>query len=184
MLGLGKADAPRPTVKLLPESWLRIDGSSNVNDFRFRFTFEEHARDLDLAISVRDHHMIIHPYTLRLPIREFKCNNVLLRNDFRETLKYRVQPEILIQVDSLQFRGVDAGQSGQIETIVQIGGVQQREQIRYRIRDNRDGILNMEGRIRIDMADYRLDYDQKFMGLIQVEQQVDITFLFNFEVNP
>ena len=107
-----------------------------------------------------------------------------MRKDFRETLKYRIQPDILIRVERLQFKEVDSDQKGEIDTVIKIGGVSRNERIEYQIFDNQDGILNLEGKIRIDMADYKLEYDRNFLGFIEVNPYVDITFLFNFVVYP
>lgn len=182
--GFNLGNSPEPSVRLLPESWLSIEGSSNFKDFSLRYNFEEYAEKLDLAISSSQNQLTIHPYQLKLPIRDFKCNNFFLKRDFRETLKYKTQPDIFINVDSLQFRDVDRDQKGTIQTLVQIGGVKKEETIHYQIIENRDGILNMKGKISIDMADFQLEYNQKFLGFIEVKQQVDIAFLFNFVVNP
>lgn len=177
-------NVPEPNVRLLPGSWLSIDGHSNVNDFKFHYSFEHYAQELELSISVKEYHLVIHPYQLSLPIRDFECSNILMRNDFRHTLKFKEQPNILIDVGSLQVEDVDVGQEGDIQTLVKIGGVEKEEKIHYRILDNRDGILNLKGKISINMADYELDFKQKFLGIIQVKPQVDITFLFNFVVVP
>lgn len=182
LLCFSYGNGPRPNVQLLPESWITIEGRSNVNTFLFEYTFKDYANELDLKISVGEDQMTIHPYTLRLPIIEFENHNRILRQDFRETLKYKMQPEIVIQVDSLQFTEVDCGDHGKIHTEVMIGGVSRTETIDYQIQDNHDGILNMKGHINLDMACYELDIQKKFMGLIQIDQIVNINLLLNFDV--
>lgn len=67
--------------------------------------------------------------------------------------------------------------------MVQIGGVQRLENIAYQILDNTEGVMNMKGNIKIDMTDYQLEIERKFLGFIQVEPEVEISFLFNFVIN-
>jgi hypothetical protein len=180
---IGSSVSPEPSVSLLPESWVSIDGTSNFDDFSLHYSFEEYSDNMDLAVTLRQQQLIIHPYELSLPIEDFKCKNIFLRHDFRETLKYREQPEILIEIDSMQVGEVDAKQRGIIQAKVQIRGVKREEKIAYQIVGKQDGILNMKGNISIDMTDFELDIERKFLGFIQVEPKVKISFLFNFVVN-
>ena len=105
-----------------------------------------------------------------------------VKQDFRETLKYEVQPAIHINVDSLFIANTRELQHGTLDAFVEIGGQGKSEKITYTIIKHLDDV-KMQGRIRIDMAGYDLEYGKKFMGLIQVDRYVDITFLFNFVVN-
>jgi len=179
---INTGNPPELSLRLLPESWMSIEGSSNLHDFSFHYKFEEYAEKLDLSISSNLNQMTIHPYLLKLPIKDFRCNNILLKKDFRKTLKYKTQPDIYINVDSLKIKNFDGDQKGTIQTLVQIGGVEKEETIQYHILENRDGILKLKGNISIDMTDFHLKYNQKFLGFIMVEQYVDITFLFNFVI--
>lgn len=182
LVGAGYQSAPAGSIRILPESFMTIDGTSNINRFSLRFDFGEYADELDLSISSEENHMVIHPYTLHIPIREFKCKNILLLRNFREALKYREQPDILIYIDSLMLSEVKTKKMGNIHTEVQIGGVRMPEEISYLLVENEDGILSMIGTVRINMNDFQLECGTKFLGLIQVDEWVNISFFFNFDV--
>jgi hypothetical protein len=179
---VGAGFAKEPGVQLLSRSWLNINGTSNINDFAFNFSFEDYTDNVHLHVSMDKRKMVIHPFSLSLPIKKFKCSNILLKQDFRETLKYQIQPEIHINVDSLFIVNTSDLQHGALDAFVEIGGLGKSEKITYTIIKHQDEV-KMQGKIKIDMATYDLEYGRKFMGLIQVDRYVDITFLFNFVVN-
>jgi len=121
---------------------------------------------------------------LKIPVEKFDCENDLLREDFLNTLKYREHPEIAIHIDHLVFNAMKKGSDWKdMEARIQMGGLERQQKIHYKMEYPASGEVIMYGKALLNMQDYGIKPKSRFMGLIRVNELVEIDFLFTFAVH-
>lgn len=177
--------ANEPVIRLLPQSQLFIKGKSNIHSFTLDFSFRDYPQRLDMHCfhgSSPVH--IIKSMMLKIPIEKFDCDNDLLKEDFLSTLKYKEFPEIAILIDHLVFSTTAPGSEWkELEAEIRMGGLERQQKIQYKMDYSGSGQVKMYGKALLNMQDYGIKPKPRFMGLIRVNELVEIDFLFTFAIH-
>lgn len=175
----------RPFVELLPQSEVFIHVKSNISDFTLSFSFEDHEDRIVLeSISTdTDTEYKIQSITLNIPIEKFKCDNGILKNEFKKTMKADTYPDILVHLDHVIISGQSNFIQSDLMAQITAGGIQKPQTVHYNVKSLCNGQVTMQGSVELDLKEYNMEIKKKLFGLVQVDQTINIDFLFKLALH-
>lgn len=159
-----------------PKSTLSIYGSTNVNSFRCMYDSYNLNDTLEYVQDSRSIEMKITRNRMRIPIRSFDCGNKQITRDFWQTLKSERYPELEISFRS--FRNSVMRDNTYVDGVVDItlAGATKRYVVRYHATVPDSETLFLVGMQAVNFSDFKLEPPQKMMGLIQVQECLEVEF--------
>lgn len=177
---LNSAEGESPTVVLMKESYLKINGSSNINNFSCRYDFETYYHKNGFSASYDDGIYSLDTLRVKIPVGEFDCGNKMLKKDFLKTLEYERYPEIIMQMQQLELSMHNVKRNSLVD--LSIGGASNLQKVNYQLKAIDEATFILEGRANVDITDFNLRPVSRFFGMIKVDKNVEIRFLFKFVV--
>ncbi len=154
-------------------SYVRIEGSTNVNQFYFQ-------QSLDHEKHAPSFHNKEGYITFSIPAHNFEASNPLMYKDFIQLIKADNYPEISIQFHynpyDIQLSGAGRSLSILSEVYVTMAGKVMRYKIPGVVHICRDKAMRINGNIKIDLRDFQLSAPSKFMGMVRVSNEVSVEF--------
>lgn len=161
---------------VLPNSYITINGSSNVNTFGCEATGLFQAETLH-GTTAQDGKSIKMTGSITLGINQFDCNNRMLTNDLRKTLKADEHPQMNIHFLSLErmplCNGGEDFLSGMV--IIELAGKRKPFNLRYSFTKTNSG-YRLQGSRGFSFADFDLSPPKKIGGLVKVNDDFDVAF--------
>ena len=161
---------------VLPNSYISINGRSNVNTFGCEATGLFQAETLHGTIA-QDGKSIKMTGSITLAINQFDCNNRMLTNDLRKTLKADEYPQMSIRFRSLErmpfCNGGEDFLSGMV--IIELAGKRKPFNLRYSFTKTGSG-YKLQGSRTFSFADFDLSPPKKIGGLVKVNDDFDVAF--------
>ncbi len=161
---------------ILPNSFITINGSSNVNTFGCEANGTFKAETLRGAVA-KDGKTIEMKGSVTIAINQFDCNNRLLTNDLRKTLKADEHPQMVIRFLALErMPFCDGGEdfvSGKV--IIELAGQRKPFELRYSFIKTASG-YKLQGSRAFSFADFDLTPPKKIGGLVKVKDDFDVAF--------
>lgn len=161
---------------VLPNSYITINGSSNVNTFGCEATGLFHAETIH-GTTAQDGKSIKMTGSITLAINQFDCNNRMLTNDLRKTLKADEHPKMSIRFLSLErmpfCNGGEDFLSGMV--IIELAGKRKSFNLRYSFTKTNSG-YRLQGSRAFSFADFELSPPKKIGGLVKVKDDFDVAF--------
>lgn len=159
-----------------PTSRLAIHGATNVNTFKCLLESYNLGDTLEYVRERASIEMKLTRNRMRIPVRNFDCGNRQITKDFWQTLKSDHYPELEICFRS--FRKSSIPDKSYVDGVVDItlAGATKRYTVRYFARTPNPETLLLTGVQQVNFADFRLEPPQKMMGLIQVQECLDVEF--------
>lgn len=159
-----------------PQSRLLIHGTTNVNSFKCMLDAYKTADTLEYTQEGSSIELNVSRNRMRIPIRSFDCGNKQITRDFWSTLQSEKHPDIEIHFRS--FRNGRMSHNSHIHGIVDItlAGATKRYNVKYLAQVPNDGDIFLTGTQTVNFADFRLEPPQKMMGLIQVQECLEVEF--------
>ncbi len=166
-------DLEKKSIKILPDSELTIIGSTNVNKFFCDFNIDQIAGKYAFAYIMEDSLINFCDLRLKLDIAQFDCGNKRMNSDFRDLLMGEKFPEISIVIDRLE---TFSEEYKKVFISVQLAGKINHYDLPVQtINDHVQGIF------RINIRDFGLEPPKKALGLIEVDQMIEIQFDLNLQ---
>jgi hypothetical protein len=167
------------------ESRLAISGESNVNDFKCEVDRYFRADNLSLYSTGGTDYVFSHNY-LVLDLMEFDCGKRLITRDFRETLNAENEPGVIISFISLdRLPDVDSGNDVLTGILrVTIAGISKETEVQLSMGKQDNGLIYLHGMHDFEFTDFGLEAPTKFMGLINVKNELKVTFDLILEELP
>ena len=171
-------------LRILPESYLVIEGKSNVNTFRYRYT--ELPIDSTSQTIGRLPTVIawLLQSSLALDLESFDAGHGKMNSDFRKLLNADAHPAILISVETLAAldenrrpTGLASPNAAQIwvNAHFTISGVD--VPYTFPVQLTRNGAqLRVSGELAIDLSDLGIEAPTAMFGLIKVRNEISICF--------
>jgi hypothetical protein len=159
-----------------PQSRLAIHGTTNINTFKCMLDSYDLYDTLEYISARSSIEMTLNRNRMRIPVRSFNCGNRQITKDFWQTLQSEKYPELEICFRS--FRRNNITDKTYVDGVVDItlAGVTKRYLIRYFARiPNKETIL-LTGLQTVNFSDFKLEPPQKMMGLIQVQESLEVEF--------
>ena len=157
---------------------VRIDGSTNVNQFHFYYAHpqNENFSLTSLPGGAPDDGSL----TFYIPIEQIDASNPAMLDDFKELLQASKYPKIKITISNDELLHIFS--SNHIDNIpldITISGITNDYETPVEMNTNEENRVVMKGRTRIQLTDYNLSPPRRFLGMIRVKNEVFI----NFEIN-
>ncbi len=159
------------SVKIRPVSTLEIHGKTNINSFTCAqtHTLPEDIKEITLC---QDGSMIgFINAELVIPVNDFDCGHKIMTKDFQEILESDKNPFLRIRLHSV--RTTSTGMLADVS--IRIAGVSQRYKIPVTVSNNNTALTGI-GERQVKFSEFNLDPPVKFMGMVKVKEELNITF--------
>lgn len=175
-------EPPKYSVLLKQESYLVINGSSNINDFACTYAFEGLVSNHAFSASYDGESYYLNSLTINIPVNQFDCGNRFLKKDFLNTLEYQSYPKISMQIQNLKLGNAPEEGKRNSSVRLNIGGVSKEQKVDFQLKTIDDKTFILQGGTKVDITDFELEPVSRFFGMIKVDKNVEIHFLFKFVV--
>lgn len=158
-----------------PQSRLSIYGSTNVNSFKC--TLKQYAKS-DTLEYVKNSGIIVmcNKNRMSIPVKGFSCGNNQITKDFQQTLKSDKYPQLDIVFRSFQNGEIEDNDCVEGVVDIVLAGVTKRYSVKYYARVPSNNTILLTGMQTVQFSDFKLTPPQKMMGLIQVQESLDVEF--------
>lgn len=168
----GQADPDLPGCG----NYLKINGESNVNQFSFVYN----ARN-DKSGRHEAHQETIE---IKIPIKEFRTSNPMMYQDFLNLMKEDKHPVIRVTISRNQLENwLSDDQNPCPELNITIAGITRKYQIDCSISQCSEK-LYLRGEQLLHLTDFRLKPPEKLMGLVKVNDEINVDFGFIINFTP
>lgn len=161
---------------VLPNSLVTINGSSNINTFGCEASgfFKADALQGNLA---KDGKSVDMKGAITIDISQFDCQNRMLNNDLRKTLKADEYPKMTIRFVFLERMPLCDGGEDFItgKVIIELAGQRKPFYLRYAFSKTNSG-YKLQGSRAFSFADFNLSPPKKVGGLVKVKDDFDVAF--------
>lgn len=160
------------------ESQIEIHGSSNVNQFQL-INYNPKIVRLPDGVEGKQRYQRI-----EVPVNQFKGANKRMRNDFLEMVNASEYPFIIMAIEprSLAECREKKGLSD-FKTMITIAGVSNSYVVPCGIDTCKSSGYVLKGDLEVKLTDFGIDPPQKFFGLVKVNNEVLIDYVFRFETD-
>ena len=169
---------------LLPASYLKIHGSTNISSFSCVY-FENSASDtFDISI-VPEGETYFLDADIHIPIKNIDCGNRYMNDDLQELLNERYYPMVSIHFSSSEiFSAVATGKNGNTKIFspisLAIAGNSNSYPFHLQISRMDDHTFSLSGNKKINIKDFDLEPPQRVLGLVKVDKEIEVEFLLKF----
>jgi hypothetical protein len=159
-----------------PESRLSIHGSTNVNSFQCNLNHYSNNDTLEYVTNSQSIELKFSRNRMRIPVKGFNCGNNQITKDFLQALKSETYPHLEIFFRS--FRNHAIKDNSYIDGVVDItlAGATKRYTVKYFVRKPDQETILLKGTQAVNFGDFKLDPPHKMMGLIQVQECLEVEF--------
>lgn len=152
-------------------NFVRIEGSSNVNQFYFEQNVTKPRPGITIYQQSSEY------IELELPVKYFEASNPRMRNDFMELIKASDYPYISIFIKLSENNFEPQLNQKVTSTIkVKLAGQEKEYQLPGTIHVCENNSLRLQGTLELDIKDFNLKPPTKFMGMVKVNREVFIKF--------
>lgn len=155
---------------------VRIDGSTNVNQFHFYYD-QPQEENFSLASLSTGSVVDASSLVFYVPVNKIDASNPAMLDDFKELLKASKYPKIRITIRDDELANLFAAQRvDNIPLAITIAGVTNDYDTPVEIVNNEENRVVVKGRTRIQLTDYNISPPRRFLGMIRVKDEVFINF--------
>lgn len=154
-------------------NYVLIEGSSNINKFEF-VNFNPSVAESRQSTEIQD------GQNIRIPVKKFTTRNNMMRHDFLEMLNASQYPYIKINIESADSAYYDK-ETGltYFDTKITLAGNTRSYRVPCKIISCEDGQV-VKGKLELELSAFNIDPPQKVLGTVKVNNEVFITFAFNY----
>jgi hypothetical protein len=159
-----------------PQSRLSIHGSTNVNSFQCNLRQYSNNDTLEYVSNAESIDLKFSRNRMRIPVKGFNCGNNQITRDFLHALKSDTYPHLEIFFRS--FKNHSIRNNSYIDGVVDItlAGATKRYVVKYFVRKPSEDVILLTGTQAVNFGDFKLNPPQKMMGLIQVQECLEVEF--------
>ncbi len=162
-------------VKIQENSEISIKGTSNVHSFECTYQEDIELTSKTIELVPNPNSFKINKAKLHLTAKSFDCGGRRINNDFKDILKADQFPHVDIQILS-----ISPNQNQYVADIeVKIAGHSKN----YKLHAKNPKNNYFTGNLSVDITDFGLESPKKVMGLIKVNELINIKFNLYIEVN-
>ncbi len=172
------AAQPLPEIKGECESRISIHGSSNVNQFQLINHNPKIVRPSDQGgDQTRDQR-------IEIPVHQFEGANKQMRKDFLEMVKASRYPFIIMTIEPRNLEECMKAQGlSDFKTQITIAGVSRDYVVPCGIDTCETSGYVLRGSLEVELTDFGIDPPRKFFGLVRVNNEVLIDYVFRFQTD-
>ena len=158
-------------------SQLLISGKTNVNSFTCSILHYNHVDTL--GYTVKNKELIFDENLIAIPVHEFDCGNRLITKDLRRTVKADQQPYLYIAFISLNKNLNTNHAIAKME--IRLAGVAKSIDVPLSLDANGE-LLELSGSQEISFKDFKLVAPRHLLGMVKVQQELNV--VFNLVIKP
>lgn len=161
-----------------PSSKIMIDGKTNVNTFRCAITQYTGTDTLVLQEGGARRRPVFLKGYVGLEAARFDCGMQMMTHDFWDAIKYKEYP--VVSITFISFERIPQLSSGK-DTFngkmqISLAGVNKPFEIVCTIEVEESGIIHLKGGRNFTFTDFNLVAPTRMMGLVKVENSIDVKF--------
>ena len=158
------------------QNYVSIQGSSNVNEFQL-INSDLELDEMDSGVESNARYR-----NIRIAVDEFTSNNQRMVQDFREMVNASKYPYIKIGLERRELADFEET-SGltNFSMIITLAGKTKEYTVPCEVFSKLNSEYVLSGNFSIKLTDFGIDPPAKLLGLIKVNNEVFINFLFNFD---
>ncbi|MDR2148960.1 MAG: YceI family protein [Tannerella sp.] len=175
-------------TQLLDESWIAINGRSNIVDFSFHQAADNFIKKtMSFTASRMDTRVRFSENRLSIEVKKFNSSNKMALRDFFKLVDAEKYPHIQIELDYVETaRGDTLVQKGDVyadtHIDIVIAGVENKYDFPVKV-FNEANKLTLTGSKRINIEDFGLAPPNELFGLVRVSEWIEIEFQINLLVD-
>lgn len=156
-------------VKITNKSEVTIKGKSNVNSFECKYNSDFIENDLQVSIARNNNKILLDGAKIAIKSTGFDCAHKMITKDFKSILKADEYPHIVINVKEINT----AKENITAKLNVKIAGVEKEYLVPVIFNSNTN---NVKGLLKLNIKDFKLKSPKKLLGMVVVNDNVDINF--------
>lgn len=168
----------RINVDDLPDctNYVLIQGSSTINKFEF-INYHPSIFNDENTQNVSGSYK-----NIQIPVREFSGSNNMMLKDLHEMLNVSEYPVITIEIEPTKTADFDETTGfTNFETKITISGNTRKYSIPCQFVDCDESGKVVKGNIELELSDFEINPPTKLFGTVKVNDDVFITFAFNYQ---
>jgi polyisoprenoid-binding protein YceI len=175
-------------TQLLDDSWIAINGRSNIVDFSFHQAADNFIKKtMSFTANRVDTRVRFSENRLSIEVKKFDSSNKMALRDFFKLVDAEKYPHIQIALDYVETaRGDTLVQKGDVyadtHVDITIVGVENKYSFPVKV-FNKANRLTLTGKKRIDIGDFGLEPPNELFGLVRVSEWIEIEFQINLLVD-
>lgn len=158
------------------ESYVSIQGSSNINQFQF-ISYNPEVNNRTAQNPEKE------PYqNIQIPVYDFSGPNNRMLNDFYKMVNASQYPNININIEPRELADFDetTGMTN-FRTKIFIAGNSREYVVPCRIIFCDGEVPVLKGKLKVELTDFEIDPPTKIFGTIKVDNEVFINFAFRLQ---
>ncbi len=174
-------------VEILSSS-LVIHGKTNVNNFDCELIQQLGEETLQVTSENSDFKLDFDGLVLKFDIKQFDCGHEIMNKDFRSILKSDKHPFLFLKINEIYINEeTSLMEKLDVRSFVTISlaGVERTKMIeKATVINHDDHLVTFKGSKVLQMTDFRIDPPTKFLGLVSVENELEVTFEIKMRTIP
>jgi len=168
---------------VVQDSWVSIEGTTNVNSFRCNAGNDMSGGLLNANYDLDKDAVYFSNASMVLPISSFDCGNRRMNRDFIEALGGTKHPDIEVILLETQANGSPGDQANSVIATVEIiiNGTSNENEVPAIVTATDQFTFHVRGVVTLKMSDFNIDPPSPALGLVKVDDSMDVTF--NLTVN-
>lgn len=181
---LPEAGSYTSEVEIAEGSYLVLRGNTNVNQFRCSFEKPIYGDTLAVRWSEKEGQVFFEGAILNLNVDQFECGNRMMNKDFQQLLMAEDFPFITIELRSANLSDsvempfslsqMDA-HSLLTGLNITVAGAKKQYAVPVTV-NSKKGSYTYSGALSIDITDFGLTPPSRLLGMIVVEEKIEIAF--------
>lgn len=161
---------------------LKVAGSTNVN--KFNCDISNYYKPDTLFFSKTNKGPVPVSGMMKLDINQFDCHHPMMTSDLRKTLKVKEFPQMIIKFINISRYPDINNEKGAVTGIVNIelAGKTRHYEVNYSFKNQSNNTFTLVGTRRVNFSDFGIIPPRKIGGMIQTNNELDITFNLNIKV--
>ena len=171
------------TVIIEQGSYLKINGSTNVNTFSCHYEGDIGTDTMNIGFQqAADGTLLLQKAKLSVAVARFDCGNQAMNKDFRNLLEYDRHADLNLDILSLQVENSGTYPPPILARVrFTVAGEEKTYEVPVRM-ISEPGNTTYLGETCLDITDFKLTPPKKFLGMVIVDEEVTLEFNLNFRL--
>ena len=167
---------------VLKDCSVKVNGTTNVN--KFSCSIPEYTQPDTISLRSGNTAGLSMSGQLALPVLNFDCNNQMMTNDLRKTLKAKEFPKLYIRFLSMEKYPDLKAEAELITGIVtiELAGVVKKVKVNYRITTDAQEVIHLVGKQTVNFSDFNLKPPKRLAGMVRANDLLNVEFRVNFRI--
>jgi len=161
---------------------LRVDGSTNVNQFSCAIT--NYSKPDTIHVTRSNNHPVKLNGAIRLDVKNFDCKNKPMTDELRKILKAKEYPKLMIKFVSVNQYPEPNTRQKTINGIVfiELAGVTRKYEVHYKVISSDNMHIQLVGTRDVLFTDFNLTPPKKLGGMIRTNDKLQVEFNVRMKV--